>query len=102
MSLALRLQEAKENLEAQIRDAVRDYEHRSTGPVEFKFTLNADEAQRNESGDDELRILVRNLIEAFHAHEVVRETGVQVRNVTALDSDRDGTVAVNVKYDYRA
>lgn len=101
MTLALRLQEARESLEEQIRTAVRAYEVRTTGPVEFTMSLTNGEAQGNESGDDELRGTVRNLVEAFLAQEVVRETGVQIRRVTALDSDRDGKVAVNVKYDYR-
>ena len=96
---ALRLEQAKQDFEKKLRDALRAYEHRTEGDIEVDLDLD-DPTDGPKSGDVELRNAVRNLADAFHAQGVVYETGVTATHMTAIDSDADGTIAVNVKYEY--
>ena len=100
---ALRLEESKRDLEAKLEDAFRAYERRTDGDIEV--ALDTDDLRSDDEaadGDDELRVHIRNLLDAFHAQEIIKQTGVHVSRVTAIDSDADGTIALDVKYEYPA
>lgn len=100
---ALRLEEAKRDLEAKLDDAFRAYERRADGDIEVALEVDElNSADGPTAGDDELRIHLRNLLDAFHAQEIIKQTGVHVSRVTAIDSDADGTIALDVKYEYPA
>jgi glycine/D-amino acid oxidase-like deaminating enzyme len=96
---ALRLERAKQDFEEKLHDTLRSYERRTDGGVEIDLDLD-DPTDGPKGGDLELRTAVRNLAEAFHAQGVVYETGVTATHLTAIDSDADGTIAINVKYEY--
>ena len=96
---AIKLEQAKQDLESQLEQAIRAFEQRTEGPVAVNMDLD-DDAGENEQVDAELRAHVRNLVDAFHSRDVVQQTGVRAHHITAFDSDADGTVAVNVKYEY--
>lgn len=96
---AIKLEQAKQDLESQLEQAIRAFEQRTEGPVAVNMDLD-DDAGENEQIDAELRSHIRNLVDAFHARDVVQQTGVRAHHITAFDSDADGTVAVNVKYEY--
>ena len=97
------LADAKQTLETQLRDAIATYEQQHKGSlnltVEFGESSQADDAQGN-AATQQLRGNIRSLVDTFHQHPIVRETGVYVYKVTAFDSDADGQAALDVKYEY--
>ena len=102
---ALKLQEAREDLERQLQTAIRRYDEKTKDPMAFVLNL---EGGVGPSDDDvpeaerELRGTVRSLVDAFHRKPIVQETGVRVYQVEAMDSDKDGVFALDVKYEYSA
>ncbi len=97
---ALRLEEARRQLEDQLRQAFRSHDGPGKGSVQFD--INLEEAETSDDGNGSLGRLVRSLVDAFHQSDIARQTGVRVYKVTAIDSNADGESAVNVKYEYAA
>ncbi len=100
---AVELQEARERLEAHLREALSGHVLQE----DLAFDLNLEDNTVTGEADlsekqRALRRIVRTCVEAFHTADIVRQTGVRVYKVTAIDSDSDGRVAVNVKYEYPA
>lgn len=92
------LTQEKEDFERQIETLAREYEGEHPGPVELDLTIgqgNGDAAE-----DNPLQRRVVALVESFHRRPVVADSGVRVHKITAIDSDGDGSVAVNVTYDH--
>ncbi len=92
------LRHLQEQLEKQIETVVREYETHHSGPVELD--VNFVEGEGSVPSDDDLRKRVETIVEAFHRKPLVTQSGVKVHKITAIDSDEDGTIAVNVMYDY--
>lgn len=92
------LQHLQEQLEQQIETAVREFETHHSGPVELDVSFV--EGEGSVPSDDDLRKRVQTIVEAFHRKPLVLQSGIKVHKITAIDSDEDGTIAVNVMYDY--
>ncbi|MDX1545721.1 MAG: hypothetical protein R3247_01965 [Rhodothermales bacterium] len=101
-ALASSLQQARESLQSSIEQAVHAYEQQIDGPLELRLDMtNGAVAPENATaGERELYGAVRSLVEQFLQNPAVQQSGMRVRHVTAIDSDADGTAAVNVKYAY--
>lgn len=95
---AYALRHLQDQLEAQIQTAVREYESQHSGPVELDVSFV--EGEGSVPSDDGLRTRVETIVDAFHRKPIVAQTGVKVHKITAIDSDEDGQIAVNVMYDY--
>lgn len=97
---ALELEQAKDDLEARIKEAVEAQE-RPGEPEEVNVSFDDNpEGGGANAGAPELIERIRAFVDGFERQGVVQKTGVQVRRVTALDSDADGQAAVDVEYDY--
>lgn len=88
----------QEQLENQIKTAVREFETHHSGPVELDVSFVAGEG--SVPSDDNLRKRVEAIVDAFHRKPLVSESGVKVHKITAIDSDEDGQIAVRINYDY--
>lgn len=95
---AYALRHLQEQLEKQIETAVQEFETNHSGPVELDVSFV--EGEGSVPSDDNLRKRVETIVEAFHRKPVVTQAGVRVHKITAIDSDEDGQIAVNVMYDY--
>lgn len=100
-TLAFALQSAKETLEAQIEQAVQTHQDgHGKRPLELELDfLSGHEIVDPESAKPLVGQL-HQIVDGFLAHSAVKESGVKVHQVTAIDSDGDGRPAVNVKYEY--
>lgn len=98
-SLAIALENAKQEFEADLEQAIRAYEEEHEGAMELDVTFD-DDAQESNQGDEELIQTVRRHVDAFHHRRAVQESGMYIYRVTAIDSDADGQAALNVKYEY--
>ena len=97
---ALQLENAKDNLEAQIKKTVEEQEQPGE-PERVNVRLGDDpETGGSDEGDTALISEIRALVDDFERGATVQTAGVTVRRVTALDSDADGEAAVDVEYDY--
>lgn len=100
-TIAERIEEAKEHLESGIEEVLRRNEESDS----VRFDITFDEEGRleftRETGEIPVEP-VRELVDEFHGRDEIIQSGVQVRQVTAIDSDADGEVAVNVRYVYTA
>lgn len=99
--LAERLQQARESLHTTIEQAVRAFERDHAGPVELRLDLtNADAAGDIRESQRPLAETIRTLVHQFQQSPEVLQAGTRVVRVTAIDSDGDGTAAVDVKFAY--
>ncbi len=100
---ALQIESARKDLESQIRQVLRDYERNVQGPLEIDLTVenraSPDDAETSEQ-ERALRNRIYDLVDAFHQRDIIRQTGVRIYKITAIDSDGDGVAALNVKYEY--
>lgn len=92
------IQQHKENLEEQIRTVLREYERQHGGPLAVELAFADD--MPGGAAPEELKARVQSVVEAFHDQSAVSESGIRVQKVTAMDSDADGTIAIEVEYDY--
>ena len=100
-TLAFALQSAKETLEAQIEQVVRQYQDRhGKKPLELEVDLISGHEIVDPDAAKELVGQIHQMVDGFLAHSAVKQSGVKVHQVTAIDSDGDGRPAVNVKYEY--
>lgn len=98
---AHRLQEAQEELESKIEDAVSERQRTSDTPLELNVGIEDNpEVTGADTGDPELQRRVEELVAAFHQQAAVESSGVHVQKVTVIDADADGRVAVDVEYAY--
>lgn len=101
---ARKLQAVRQDLETQLNEAIQPYDWQLKGPMEFSLTPEeggTPDEQDMSKQERELRETVRTLVDEFHQTPVVRETGVHIDRITAIDSDADGAFALEVEYDYR-
>ena len=101
-TLARSLQEAREHLESALETAFRTYEQDNDDPLDLRVDVSAPSTLPDDTSERERTMhgTIRTLVDQFHHHPAVAESGLRVRSVTAMDSDADGTVAVNVSYEY--
>lgn len=92
------LQQYQQDLETNIERIVREYETGHKGPIELDVSFF--EGEGGAEVDEELRSRIESMIEAFQRKPAVKESGVVVHKVTAMDSDEDGRIVVRVQYDY--
>lgn len=97
------LEEAKQRLEESLVECVNN--HLSTHPDALELDLAFDKSGKETASeistrDEGLVTQVKSLVDLFNHHEAVKRSGVQVRHVTAIDSNGDGQAAVNVRYVY--
>lgn len=97
-ALALSLEIAKQNFEKRLREVIEAYNRTLDGPLHL--TLNFGSAVGQNRGDRDLVDTVRGLVDSFSGEDVVQETGVSIHSITAVDSDKKGHLALNVKYAY--
>lgn len=95
---AYALRHLQDQLKEQIETAVREFESQHSGPVELDVSFV--EGEGSVPSDDSLRTRIETIVDAFHRKPIVTRTGVKVHKITAIDSDEDGQIAVNVMYDY--
>ncbi|MFW5973493.1 MAG: hypothetical protein ACOCTG_05815 [Bacteroidota bacterium] len=100
--IALRLDQARRDLEQGVVNAVR--RHAPEGePISIDINLvekpdsGAREAEEKYGG---LVGEITALVDSFMNRPEVRESGASIYKVQAMDADGDGTVAVNVQYEY--
>lgn len=97
---AIAIQRYREELEDNIRQALREYEMEHEGPVEIDLSFF--EGEGGAEVDEKLKMRIQNMVDAFQRKPAVQRSQVRVHKVTAMDSDADGQVAVRVHYDYAA
>ena len=102
-ALAHALQDARQSLESNIEQAVHAYEAQIDGPLDLRIDLRRSQGPPENASDAERELhgAIRSLVEQFQQTPAVKQARLRVRSVTALDSDADGTAAVNVNYAYR-
>lgn len=99
-SPALALEDAKRDLKTRLARTVGDFERGGEGaPLEIRVVIGG-EAAVEAPATKELADDLRAHVEAFHQSAAAQKTGVRVQQLTAIDSDADGEVAVNVEYEY--
>ena len=98
-SLAIALEKAKQEFEERLTQEIRLYERQHEGELELDVTFEEDAGASNR-GTPELIQTVRQHVDAFHHRQPVQTSGVYIYRVTAIDSDADGQIALNVKYEY--
>lgn len=99
------IEEARVRLEQSLAECVNNYLASHPEPVEINVAFDDQGQEASQSGspsntDEALLTQIRSLVGLFHQHEAVKRSGVQVRHVTAIDSNGDGQAAVNVRYVY--
>lgn len=99
-SAALKIEEAKGALEAEVAEAIAKHE-RGGEALEISMYFDEDRSAESES-DAALKEEIRAAVNAFHERPVVTTSNVRVQRLTAIDSDADGEVAVSVDYAYPA
>lgn len=100
--IALKLDDARHELHDQIEKAVRRYENRGE-PIEIDLNIAETPdsgAERAKEEHPELYTDITRLIDDFMQRPEVRESGMTIFKVQAVDSDGDGSVAVNVQFEY--
>ncbi len=102
MQQARAIEEAKERLEASLVDTVSTYLTKNPEPLELDvdFSDTGSDVSAVSTQDEALITQVHSLVDLFHHHDAVQQSGVKVRHVTAIDSNGDGQAAVNVRYVY--
>lgn len=100
--LAERLKQARENLQSNIEQAVRAFEDDHHEPIALRLDFRSKSSAEDVSKSQRpLAETIGALVRQFQQSPEVQEAGTRVVSVTAIDSDADGTAAVNVKYAYR-
>ena len=97
--LAERLRQARENLQTNIEQAVRAFEDENHEPIALRLDFTS-QSPAAEAPDDQrpLAETIDALVRQFQQSPDVQQAGTRVVGVTPIDSDADGTAAVNVKY----
>jgi ketosteroid isomerase-like protein len=99
---ARKLEAAKQDLQAAIESLVE--EHLSAKGARASLDLSFDEGIDTIVEDTEHNAAVvegtKALVDSFHDQPEVRQSGVRVRHVTAIDADGDGDAAINVRFEY--
>lgn len=92
------LQQYQKDLESNIERIVRAYEIDHKGPLELDISFF--EGEGGAEIDEALRSRIESMVDAFHRKPAVRQSGVAVHKVTAMDSDEDGRIVIQIQYDY--
>ena len=96
---ARKLEEEKERLEEKIGQLLEG--HQREEPLDLNIGIDeAPEVSGQDKGEDELIDRIHKMVNEFHGRPIVQSAGVQVQKITALDSDADGRVALDVEYSY--
>ncbi len=101
--IALKLDTARRELHEQIENAVRRY---ANGGESIAIDLGLVEtpdsgSERAQEEHPRLYGEIISLIENFMLRPEVQESGMTIYKVQAVDSDGDGSVAVNIQFEYR-
>ncbi len=88
----------QDDLEANIEQVLLEYERHHKGPVELDLSFF--EGEGGAEVDEQLRSRIQSMVDAFERKPLVRQSGVAIHKVTAMDSDEDGRIVVRVHYDY--
>lgn len=101
-SAAHKLEAAKRDLSNSIERLIE--EHLSKSGKRATLDLSFDEGVDTVVEDTEHNATVvesaKALVESFHDQPEVRQSGVRVKHVTAIDSDGDGDAVVRVRFVY--
>ena len=98
-TLALEIQQAKQQFESQLATLFNTHVDEAAEPIEIDLTQEDEDYKHR--FDASFLAEVDMLAEAFHQRAPVRRANVHVHKITAVDSDGDGQLAVNVMYDHR-
>lgn len=88
----------RRELETKVRHVIRRHERINHGPMEIDLFFPNDGAA--ELGDPHLRRRVRSIVTAFHRRPIVKEAGLRVTEITAIDADDDERAAVRILWDF--
>lgn len=96
------IEEAKNRLEESLAESVNNYLATHPNPIEINVGFDAHGKATDEpsTADEGLLNQIRSLVDLFHQHEAVKQSGICIRHVTAIDSNGDAQAAINVRYVY--
>ena len=99
--IALELDKARRSLEDGIREVVGRHANGSGFELSLNLIEEPDAGSRElEENDPELYREIMQQVEKFFAEPAVRESNVSIYSVQAIDSDGDGSAAINIQYEY--
>ena len=93
---------AADNIAPTLQHALGTYERETGEELDLRLDLTRPPSLPPEAPEAERRLhsTLRMLVDQFHNHPAVAQSGIKVLSLTAMDSDADGRVALNVKYEY--
>lgn len=99
---ARKLEAAKHDLEASIEKLIEEHLSRSgeRATLDLSFDEGVDTVVEDTEHDPSVVEGTKALVASFHDQPEVRQSGVRVKHVTAIDADGDGDAAVNVRFVY--
>lgn len=100
--IARKLEEAKRMLNNALENAVRRHENQGK-PIELDMNFVEEPDSGSRRVKEEFPGLyeeITRLIDDFMQRPEVQESGMTIYKLHAADSDGDGSVAVNVQYEY--
>lgn len=92
------IQDHKNSFERQIETMLREFEASHEGPLAVEMTFAED--QPGGTAPEGIKSRIETAVETFHRLPAIDRSGIRVQKLTAMDSDADGTIAVEVEYDY--
>lgn len=100
--IARKLETARRELHDAIENAVRRSEQQNQ-PIDINLNLVEQPDSGSERAQNEHPQLYREimeLVDQFMQRPEVQESGMTIYKVQAVDSDGDGSIAVNVQFEY--
>jgi hypothetical protein len=99
---ARRLEAAKQDLKNSIEQLIEEHLSRSgqRATLDLSFDEGMDTVVEDTEHDPAVVEGTKALVASFHEQPEVRQSGVRVKHVTAIDSDGDGDASVNVRFVY--
>lgn len=98
-NVAVQIEEAKQDFEVRLDEIFHQHLDEVGEPLVIDLAGDKD-VVREKHG--ELVDEVERLVEAFERKAVIKRAEVHVQEITVVDSDGDGRLAINVMYDHRA
>lgn len=102
--IAQQLETARRALYVQVENVVRDHA-KNDEPIRIALSLvDTPDAgsERAQAEHPKLYDELMELIGDFMEQQVVKDAGLSITGVEAVDSDGDGSVAVNIGFQYRS
>ncbi len=99
---ALKLESAKTDLENSIERLIEEHLSKSgkRATLDLSFDEGVDTVVEDTEHDASVVEGTKALVASFHDQPEVRQSGIRVKHVTAIDSDGDGDAVVNVRFVY--